>query len=211
MSNITNIAVPGDFIYEFFCEDILVTELENEIKNNKEINWEQIYTARGPTNTQLSYIGTPVPVSNTLLNWFDSCVKSVGSLYFDNKKFSICDIWLTRTNFGQYSGFHYHPYSIFSGLFYIDNHNTETEFFYESNFFEKFKLFGAIKNENKISIKPNKGKLLIFPSYLYHKISISKSKDTRHTLAFNTFFDDIVSSRLTENLKLQVIKPPTIL
>ena len=61
-------------------------------------------------------------------------------------------------------------------------------------------------NENEFSVTPEKGKLIIWRSDIMHTIQPhSDMKNIRYTLAFNTFFDGVVSTEDTAQLKLKVL------
>jgi predicted 2-oxoglutarate/Fe(II)-dependent dioxygenase YbiX len=90
-----------------------------------------------------------------------------------------------------------------------DQEKSHTIFSLEDPFFEKYKNpFGTI-SLNKIpydfSIKPVKGKLVIWDSSLFHRISPVLEQNTRYTLAFNTWMTGNISSDRSANLISNVV------
>ena len=109
----------------------------------------------------------------------------------NNIEFYITQSWLNMTDTNQYHHKHHHPHSFLSGVFYIEAdeeldditfHNSLKPFMltFESDapsgFFAKC-----------LNFKVKKNILVIFPSTLIHHVNKTKSKNTRISLAFNTF------------------------
>lgn len=198
------IDIPSDFIYEFKCDADAVDEFYSLIKSAENIEWTRSKPYPPSTDEVLSWNGYPVPLTDKIVSHFNECVNEVSKLYFqENIELSISDIWVTKTNFGEKSNAHWHRYSVFSGLLYLDDGNAETHFFPKNLFEEKWNDICLVKDiDTCIKIKPEKGKLLIFPSYVHHAISVNRSRVTRHTVAFNTFFNGNVSKGKTRRLEV---------
>jgi hypothetical protein len=109
----------------------------------------------------------------------------------NNIEFYITQSWLNMTDTNQFHHKHNHSNSFLSGVFYVeadeelDNisfHNSLKPFIldFESDapptFFAKYLHFKVKKNT-----------LIIFPSTLTHNVNKTESKNTRISLAFNTF------------------------
>jgi hypothetical protein len=196
-------------IFEFECDDELTNKILTDIKN-QQIFWQ----STGPNDDEYNYSGYLGPNDSLipyyhpeLFNWFDDCLKTISKNHFDNIKLTICDSWLTKSNLGQYANMHNHPASIYSGLFYLSTHNTaETIFEYKDVAIKN--LLGNVGSHIKVNTfvsNPEKNKLIIFPSDILHRVSINKDvRQTRHTLAFNTFYDGIISSMKTGILDIKV-------
>lgn len=137
------------------------------------------------------------------------CVDMVAEKHFTNTKFAICDSWLTRSSFGQRSKQHCHAFSIFSGLLYMtDQEKAETIFYLPDPFYSKHgTLWKPLMKQQPymFTVKPVKGKLIIWDSSIEHKIGRMADKNKRYTLAFNTFPTGLISKGLTAQLKLNVV------
>jgi hypothetical protein len=103
----------------------------------------------------------------------------------------------------QDSRMHYHTNSIFSGLLYLTDHEkSETIFEMEDAFYNKWERILKVKRVNHVyKSYPKKGKLLIFPSNIAHKIGKHLDKNIRHTFSFNTWVDGIIGSDPTQYLE----------
>ena len=96
-------------------------------------------------------------------------------------------------------------------MFYLSTHNTAETFFEYRDVTIK-NLLGNVGSHFKINrvnqtivSKSEKNKLIIFPSDLMHSVKINKDlMNTRYTLAFNTFYDGVISSRKTAILDIKV-------
>ena len=85
---------------------------------------------------------------------------------------------------------HAHPGSFISGVYYIRaNENAgEIEFFNPNphSYFQKYTNPDSRRHNYLFNIKPKKGMLILFPSYLFHRVLSSFSSEVIRTcLAFN--------------------------
>jgi uncharacterized protein (TIGR02466 family) len=204
---VNKIPVPQDSIFEFQCDISFCEEYLQKIKESKSLEYmSSIEDSQHSTSSKHSYW---IPKHEGLFSWLEESVNQVAMLRFESNNLSICDAWITKTLFGGQSMPHAHYYSIYSGILYLNDHDTKTEFFPTDYFFASYmrtKMFLVKENVQTMSFTPKAGTLLIFPSYLNHKITVSRSKTTRYTLAFNTFFDGITNETNTAKLSLTLNK-----
>lgn len=201
-------SLPRDFIYEFRIDKNLTESYKNDCLA-ADIKYHP--TVDRPNATEY---GFPIIYNEKLFDCITKCVQKVGDEYFTlpkETKLKLHDVWITRTNLMKNGIKHFHSFSIFSGLLYLDNSNIETIFTIEDEFMRNFnKMFWGITKPNVVNtmkVKPEIGKLLIWPSYVVHNISTNNTKDTRYTLAFNTFFDGILSTKPTNQFKITTHGP----
>ena len=194
-------------IYEFECDDELTNKVLADVKQQP-IIWKQ---SSIEDSNEYGYLGTedsPIPYyHHELFNWFDDCLKTISKNNFNNIKLTICDSWLTRSKFGQQAIRHTHTASVYSGLFYFSTHNTAETFFEYQDVTIKNLLgnFGGHFEFNTVIHKPEKNKLIIFPSDIQHGVRINKDvRQIRHTLAFNTCYDGVINSNKTQLLDIKV-------
>lgn len=88
---------------------------------------------------------------------------------------------------------HFHSNSFYSGVFYPFE-DTPSDICFYSPVQEKFSLdiTGNVMRWNQFNsgsypVSPSQNDLILFPSYLKHKVMKNKSKNTRYSLAFNIF------------------------
>ena len=104
--------------------------------------------------------------------------------------FTITTSWITKTEPGGYAHRHSHTNCAYSGIFYFDScEGGEIQFTNPfPNTFE-FDCYGEsnIFNSHVFSVKPEKNKLIFFPSQLSHKVCKNLSENVRYSLPFNIF------------------------
>ena len=106
------------------------------------------------------------------------------------KKIKMTTSWLTAIEPDETPVMHRHTNSWFSGVYYFqDSPYTGLEF---KNPIERdidLVTKGSLLNWR---LQPKKNMLIIFPSYLHHKIEKNTSDEVRHSLAFNVMPDGII-------------------
>jgi hypothetical protein len=210
------IPLPTQFIYEFSIDqDLVDRSLEyflgldlKSVNSIRNINSPEFLESKGLNDKHGNSV-TNVYYKE-LFDELQKCVDQVGAKHFNNQQFAICDSWLTRSKFGQQGVAHWHALSVFSGLLYLtDQEKSHTIFSLEDPFYEKYKHpFGHMILNNipyNFSIKPVKGKLIIWDSSLLHRIGPIPEKNTRYTLAFNTWMTGNISSLPTGALTSDVV------
>lgn len=124
--------------------------------------------------------------------------------------FDITDSWSTRNPTGTFHTEHSHANSIFSGVLYVDVNDGDLELLYEPAFSKNFQFQYSVSEYNiwnskswKLGLKP--GMLVIFPSWVNHRVSINNHKNDRRIIGFNSFTFGKFGSDLTiDNLHLDL-------
>ena len=109
-------------------------------------------------------------------------------------EFYITQSWLNVTKQNEYHVMHNHPNSIISGVYYFTDNST---IIFNSPFAESVSKTISIESEiynswnfayyGNCTQTWNKGTLILFPSYLTHRVPKNKSLDVRVSLSFNVF------------------------
>ena len=109
-------------------------------------------------------------------------------------EFYITQYCLNVTNQNEYHVMHNHPNSIISGVYYFTDNST---IIFNSPFAESVSKTISIESEiynswnfayyGNCTQTWNKGTLILFPSYLTHRVPKNKSLDFRVALSFNVF------------------------
>ena len=113
------------------------------------------------------------------------------TLHLDDHDFAITTSWFTKVEKDGYSDFHCHKNCFYSGLYYYDKYSENTSqiaFLSPVSSFSDFWLSPTefvIQNSDQYNFTPTKNLLLLFPSYLRHKVEVHHEEDTRYSLAFN--------------------------
>ena len=124
-----------------------------------------------------------------LLNKFYGFIKESNLNY--NNKFDISTSWLTKSENKQQCVKHSHKNCFYSGVYYYDKYSENTSqiaFLSPVSSFSDFWLSPTefvIQISDQYNFTPTKNLLLLFPSYLRHKVEVHHEEDTRYSLAFN--------------------------
>jgi len=136
-------------------------ELVNDIKTYNMVNLERaIFQLSAEWCRQLRYVGA---------------------------EFTLHDSWL---NFAEQGGFqfdHKHPGNRISGCYYYQTTGNDGNIRFENP--NTYALAGGFPydsiNADGVLYKPAVGRLILFPSWLTHRVSINKNPTERISLAFN--------------------------
>jgi uncharacterized protein (TIGR02466 family) len=103
-------------------------------------------------------------------------------------------IWININQKGHSNNYHDHPFACLSGAFYLTKSKIPivfghpfrdiTTYFWDVSMIEEWNE----ANSGQWLIEPEPNKLLIFPSWLQHKVSMNKEDIDRISLSFNTIF-----------------------
>ena len=188
--------------FEFQCNQLL---LESVLEQVKKLNFVKNKTNQISDNeNQVHYF------HNELFDWFDSCLLEVKQqLNIDkNIQLPIVSCWVNKAKKLQGHHIHSHRNSFASGIFYLTTHETGRTFFYHDNqWFSHYKRFTLTKEikEYMMTIKPEAGKLIIFPSHITHSVGpLMLDEPDRYTIAFNTFFEGSINDYQTLDFSIKV-------
>lgn len=137
----------------------------------------------------------------------DSAKEFLTSIYQPqhNVDLRITQSWANFSEPGEFHHKHAHPNSFISGTFYINADENEDKIYFFKDGYEQLKLppkeFNAY-NSSSWWFTVKTGSLIMFPSSLTHMVETVTAKETRISLAFNTFPVGTVGqkSELTELL-----------
>lgn len=109
------------------------------------------------------------------------------ALNFPKKKYRMTS-WITSNSKGEYSPVHNHLNADISGVYYYQtNENDGSIFFVTPTLAMTNSIF--TKFSDNIYVKPEEGKLLMFPGWLQHGVSTNTTDSVRSSLAFNVYFE----------------------
>ena len=115
----------------------------------------------------------------------------------ENVKQNLVNMWVNINEQNHYNDLHAHPFSTLSGTFYI-NHDCSKEqgdiiFKHPKNLYIGVDHWpeGLVETPNlvtsgAVNIVPKSNMLLIFPSWLEHKVEINLKNDSRISVSFNS-------------------------
>ena len=186
-----DITVVDAFASHIFCF-VLTEDFSNLSARKKELEYVDIFM---PGDAKSS--GTKC---QTILDGFDRekniLIKHFNQLKdeklkYNSTEFKISTSWITKTPSGGYSKYHNHGNSFMSGILYFDEYDDSSSplelcgINMPSNTFQVVPDEFNQYNSRDYKIHPQKNLLVLFPSYLYHKIGYNNSSVDRYSLAFN--------------------------
>jgi len=166
---------------------ISVDENTDELKSYDGA-FDTISNASSSQSVDLRILEKYPKTKKILLDYFRKFSNEV--LEYDSD-YGITTSWLTRTREGQSSTFHNHKNSFWSGVYYYDDYDgdvAEIQFNNPLAIYNQYELNVVnpnIVNSNLSYITPSANSLVLFPSYLAHRIAEHRSKRIRRSLAFN--------------------------
>lgn len=175
-------------LYEFQATELLTSEV---LENVKELTYRK---------NSHNLISEDIFYHEEMVDWFTECLEIVQKeKYPDLPNLVVTSCWANKNT--KYKGHHthYHPNSIISGIFYLTSHETGETVFEVDDPWYRFDddLLWYTGQESKSSRsrgtpikdknKPVAGKLLLFPSSLYHGVRPLNEMPERYTVSFNTF------------------------
>jgi len=113
----------------------------------------------------------------------------------------ITQSWLNYSRTNEFHHLHYHKNSYLSGVFYFNTVENDKIMLVDSQ--PKYCL--EIESEYSTdhwNFPVKHGQLVLFPSFLYHKVEKNSGEETRVSLSFNTFINGDINNHNTLKIKL---------
>lgn len=126
-------------------------------------------------------------------------------------QFFITDSWSTRNPQNTFHAEHSHGNSIFSGVLYVDVADGDLELLFDPAFSKNFQFEYSIKeynllNSNSWTLGLRSGMLVIFPSWVSHRVSPNLNTADRRIIGFNSFTSGKFGSDVTiDNLNINLL------
>ena len=171
-----------------FSSPLITLEVEENTDKLIEYSYEFIKTGshHKTYSTKDNRILRKFPkIEKILLNYFNKIATEV---FQYTETFQITTSWITKI-VGDYSEFHNHKNSFFSGVYYFGEYSEDSGVLQFQSPLMNHSDFHLIPKDWNVmnakgwNITPEKNMLVIFPSYLMHRIAANKG--TRYSLAFN--------------------------
>ena len=108
-----------------------------------------------------------------------------------NQSLKLSNLWININGYKDFNLRHTHENSIISGVFYVKVPDKSSKItFYNPAFKLMMREWNVNLKHNHYtssvwSIPPQKGKLLLFPSWLEHEVSPNLSQESRISISFN--------------------------
>jgi len=186
-------------IYEFHNKDIDNENLIERLKSRRN-------PSHGITSTNDVHDD---PLFNDLFGWIDQCLdRIVEDNRYDMDKLSVTSSWsnCAESNAGLASHAHKHSMSMFSGVYYCTH---GAPILFEDPLHQRLHAQIEVLQhdyEPLIALPPYPGKLIVFPSWMYHSTEPHYEDYDRWVVAFNT----LPSGNINVNLARDSIANITI-
>ena len=210
MNIISPISIP---FYEFTADEELTNDVLEDVKKLK-------FDVPNPGNN-ISY-GNEFYYHAKLFDFFDKCLLELKTILNLEEKLdlTIVSCWANKNSKLEYHHYHNHPNSIVSAVFYLTTHESGNTVFampdpwYNINSFMKCskntgESYGELLPQLAGKNKPVKGKLVLFPSNVKHKVLPLTSNENRYTISFNTYISGVLGEdnhSVYLNLKAKSVK-----
>jgi len=184
-------------VYPLFSSPVAVVQVKENLSRLKDTCSDYVFritNAAGSHNTymteNLNILDKFSKEKQILFDYFTAYKDEALKLKTTN--FKITTSWLTKTASQGFSQFHNHCNSAYSAIFYFDEiegGDLEFESYgilpWSVDFNEPSEW--GILNSHSWKFSPKKNMLIIFPSYLHHRVTLNNSTQPRYSLAFNIF------------------------
>ena len=191
-------------VHKFFPVPVFEQKLENYTKINSELE-TYIYDLKknNPEGQKKSNAGgwhSPffnMRETEPVKKFIASFMKYIPEIMTDHmgwqikkERITITDMWSIVNSKNTFNVQHTHPNSLLSAAYYVKAKKNSGQIKFYDPKEMKVMYHPPIKTYNEISaevikIEPEEGKLLLFPSYLYHAVDENLSDDDRIVISFN--------------------------
>ena len=191
-------------VYELFPDPIFHYKLENYKQINKELlnyilelqkkdkkgNNRSNRGGWHSPNFDLVNPGPPINFINSFKDFLKHIIEDeFGWEYIPNKQ-RVVAMWAIINKKNSYNVKHNHQNCYLSSAYYIKKpENSGDITFYDPKESKTYRFPEVEKHTNysaeSVTIKPEEGDLLIFPSYLYHDVGVNLSDEERVVVSFN--------------------------
>lgn len=143
-----------------------------------------------------------------LFDWFEQCLDRIKvSMNYDCEKISITNSWVNVAlpKYNMHQNYHKHSMSFYSAIYYLTE-GSATEF--EDPVHDRSRAQLEVLRSNYQpweTIVPEPGKLVIFPSYVYHRSHVHVGTDSRYIISFNTLPSGKINHMLATDSRAEVI------
>ena len=210
MNIISPISIP---FYEFTADEELTNDVLEDVKKLK---------FNVPNEGNKTSYGNEFYYHAKLFDFFDKCLLELKTILKLEEKLdlTIVSCWANKSSKLEYHHYHLHPNSIVSAVFYLTTHESGNTVFaipdpwYNINSFmacskNTGESYGETLPQLTGKNKPVKGKLVLFPSHVKHKVLPLTSNENRYTISFNTYISGVLGEdnhSVYLNLKAKSVK-----
>tara|TARA_Y100001951_G_scaffold85653_1_gene75681 strand:- start:81 stop:716 length:636 start_codon:yes stop_codon:yes gene_type:complete len=181
-----------DTLVSIFPISLLVCTYKEDFK--KEFKYVRTLEYKGQQVTGAfrsndSYLLKHPPLSKIKEFILESLDKYTDLIMKTKQKASITQAWMQRNPYGSFTHEHTHANSLISGVFYFRNEDHAAITFTKDTVARirpSIHTYTRLNSES-FTFKPLSGDVILFPSGLRHSVPVNTKKESRYSLAFNSF------------------------
>ena len=181
-----------------FDNQKIIHQLEklNDIQIKKTTNLSMLYDLRTDSNFQ------------ELFNWFRSCLEEIRiSCEYDCEKIEITNSWfnVALAGYKMYQNYHRHSMSFFSGVYYLTEGSPTV---FEDPVIHRTQAQIEVLRKNyqpTVFSDAEPGKLIVFPSWMYHNSRPHLGDKNRYIISFNSLPSGKINYELSNDSKAEII------
>jgi uncharacterized protein (TIGR02466 family) len=182
----------GTPIYVEDLEGVQLALVQSEIARVIDTVPQQAFPWAESGNTSFSFEGCNDlqhyqldHLTRAIFGGVGSMLKHIG--YPLNTEWNLCDSWFNWYGKGDFMFEHIHPERRISGCYYYASTGSDGELkFKNPNPLMQNQLWPADQlRDQDFRVQPQVGRLVLFPSWLTHRVGINTSTETRISIAFN--------------------------
>jgi uncharacterized protein (TIGR02466 family) len=186
MENIDHLLFPETIsVYKLNIKEKKLENFINKLNFTKTAFSHNNEEANTFISKETNVLDNSIELKNKIISCCDDYLKNKFKLNVD---FKITDSWATMTKKNGYSHVHYHAHSFLSGVFYpLLKEEAKIKFYrrYVSDFWELSPKEYNINNSDSFIMNVKTNDLIIFKSYLKHKIVKYNGENNRYSISFN--------------------------
>lgn len=129
------------------------------------------------------------PIFKPLFEAIQTKLNEISSQIDPRFHVSISSAWIIINRGNSHNASHYHPESALSGVIYVSADEKSGHIAFTRGDLKQhypINTFDSDLFNEEVTFKPEVGKLLVFPSWVYHHVNSNEGEGTRISIAFNT-------------------------
>ena len=185
-------------VLQFFPTPALITKypdtIEEEFEFIQNLEYAEKGSENGNTQTRDTYLLKHKELSKIKDFIYESLNKFTVGIWKTKQKLIITQSWCNKNLSNTEHPVHHHANSLVSGVFYFKQDITMPPIQFSR--VDRQPLMPKIEENNmfnsqQIMFPMVDGELIMFPSNIWHAVLPNKGKDTRYSMSFNTFANEL--------------------
>ena len=185
-------------VLQFFPTPALITKypdtIEEEFEFIQNLEYGEKGSENGNTQTRDTYLLKHKELSKIKDFIYESLNKFTVGIWKTKQKLIITQSWCNKNLSNTEHPVHHHANSLVSGVFYFKQDITMPPIQFSR--VDRQPLMPKIEENNmfnsqQIMFPMVDGELIMFPSNIWHAVLPNKGKDTRYSMSFNTFANEL--------------------